>query len=182
MRNKKRHSRRHCAFQCAQTRRYVIVRINCLSDIVQQSRENEFLIPRTMVARQFEYLQAVIEGVAFGMPRRVLLHIRKGLKKDAIELERINMVFKPFDLGFERQFGVFLPENFSNSGAVARSMALPGDRAFENVMCLVFGIKCQLNVVAVFNVNMREKSLCVVLMMRFSSQPYNDSSVRPGSR
>ena len=130
---------------------------------MQQGGQQEFLVPGPLVACQLEHLQAVVEGIAFGMIVGVLLHVRQWLQQQSEKFIGIDVVFHPFHLGIELQAGIFIAQEMFQFGERRALDGAAGDGAFEGVVGFVFGIERQLNGVVVFNVDMREEAFGVVL-------------------
>ena len=84
----------------------VVVRVDRLAHVVQQRREQELLVVGQRVAGQVEDLQAVIEGVAFGMVLQVLLHVLQRQEQALIDLEAIDLLGGRGDGGFEVEVGI----------------------------------------------------------------------------
>ena len=77
----------------------VAVRVDRLADVVEQGRQQEFLVVGPLAAGQFEDLEAVVERVPLGMPLRVLLHGRKWIKPHLVDRESVDVVGHASDLG-----------------------------------------------------------------------------------
>ncbi len=99
--------------------------VDRLADVVQQRGQQELLVPRLLVAGQLEHLQAVVQGVALGVVRRALLHVLQRLQQQAVQLEPVDAVFQPLDVGVEVDAGVLRPSSRSSSGMEARSIGRP---------------------------------------------------------
>ena len=104
----------------------VVGRVDRLADVVQERRQQEFLVVGPLVAGQLEDLEAVVEGVPLGVVLRALLHAFEGLEQHPVKLEAVDVVLdraRPRRRG--RRRGLRLARSASSSAIEARSIALP---------------------------------------------------------
>lgn len=111
------------AFECLQPGRHVIVRIDRLPHVVQQRRQYKLLVPRHAIAGQLKYLKAVVERIALGVIRGILLHILQRREQHAVGLEAID-ILERIHFAIQIQIRILLAEE-SSSAMLARSIALP---------------------------------------------------------
>lgn len=144
-------------------RGHVILGIDRLADIMQESRKQELLVIGTHVARPLENLKAMVKSVSLGMKPWVLLHPLKRHEKHSINLESIDSLVDPRKLAFKIEPGNLASKRVLKLGDRRALDRLAGDRAFEHVMRLILGIKRQLERISIFNMNVCENTLSPVL-------------------
>ena len=79
----------------------MVGRVDRLADVVQQRGEQELLVVAPLVAGQLEDLEAVVEGVPLGVILRALLDPFQRLEQEPVQLEAVDVVLDPLDLGVE---------------------------------------------------------------------------------
>ena len=67
----------------------VVLRVDRLAHVVQQRRQQEFLVVRQFLASQLEHLKTVVEDVALGMRLQVLLDVFQGQQQGAASVEAV---------------------------------------------------------------------------------------------
>ncbi len=151
------------AFERLETGEDVVGRVDGLADVVEQGGEQEFLVVTSLVTRQLEHLERVVERVAFGVILGTLLDAFERLQEHPVELEAVDLILDPLDLEIEVDLGVFELEGVLELGDRGSFDRLAGDRGFEDVVDLVLGIQGQLVGETIVDVNMREDSLFAIL-------------------
>ena len=180
MRDQELRPRRDGTLQRRQPGSHMIRWVDGFPNVVQECREDEFLIVRRAVSRQLEHLQAVVERVAFGVPSGVLLYVGQRLQKHAVDLEAVDVVLQPLDCSFQVQSRLLVAKELLQLGD-RRPLDRPaGDRALEDVARLVLGIQRQLEAEAVVDVDVREDPLLVVLDDPFLLERRSEGSAPPG--
>ena len=150
-------------FERLQAGEDVVGRVDRLADVVEQRGEEELLVVAPLVAGQLEDLEAVVEGVSFGVVLRPLLHAFERLEQHPVELEAVDVVLDALDLEVEVDVGVLGLERGLQLGDRGPLDRPAGDGGFEHVMDLVLGVERQLEGEAVVDVDVGEDTLLAVL-------------------
>ena len=140
------------ALQYLEGRADVVSRIDSLADIVQQGRQEKFLIIGPGVAGQLEDLQQMILHVPLGVMLRRLLHVLQRQQQPAEEAVRVETFLRLLTLPagqiVEIDVGIFALEHLLQLADRRPFDCFAGDRAFEDKVGLVFVIDGQLEVEA----------------------------------
>ena len=136
----------------------MVVRIDGLANIVQERGNQEFFVIRPQIACSMEHLQAVIEGIALGVPLGVLLDGCQGFKPHFIDSKAVDVVGHDAHLRVDKfrlivgnigncLVGSELQDFFSHlgiAGQVARSNGMPqngGSLPFGGIVFRFRGIE-----------------------------------------